>query len=161
MKKKNKLKFSLSDVFVIFVVVGYSAYMFFQARTFRKASLNLTLIGPLFYAVLFFAVLRIIQAFKRVDDSETENEKSEAKESALSVYFEKSKALVSMVLTAIIYAIGFKYLGFYIITALVLPAIMYLLGVKKTIVIIGVTVGTILFFYLGFVLWLGVRLPTM
>lgn len=156
MKDKKKIKFSIPDIFVFLIVIGYSGYMFFQAKGFKKAALNLTLIGPLFYAILFFAVLRLIQCFKRTEENK---ESPEGVKSRFAAYWEKNKHLVIMMAAAVIYAIGFKLIGFYITTIVVLPLVMYLLGVKKIPVLVGVTVGTMLFFYLGFELWLGVSLP--
>ena len=158
MKRRKKLKFKLPDLFVMLVVIGYSTYMFFQARGFRKADINLTLIGPLYYAILFFAVLRLIQCISLETVEEEKTELSPLKE-RITKYIDTNRELIIMMIAAVVYAIGFKYIGFYITTVIVFPVTMYFLGVKKKIVIALVTAGTMLFFYLGFVVWLGVRLP--
>ncbi len=155
---KKKLRIKIPDIIVVLIIVGFSSYMFFEARGFKRAALNLTMIGPLYYVILAFAVIRIIQSFESVSVDESDSLKT-AKKGKLTLFWENNSRIIIIMLASIVYAVGLKFIGFYISTVIVLPVMMYLLGVKKIWLLAAVSVGVVLFFYLSFDLLLSVRLP--
>ena len=154
---KNRLRIKIPDILVVLIIVGFSSYMFFEARGFKKAALNLTMIGPLYYVILAFAVLRIIQSIESVKEDSVDPKRSV--QSRLSAFWKSNHRIIIIMAASIVYAIGLKFIGFYISTIIVLPLVMYLLGVKKIWLLAAVSVGVVLFFYLSFDLLLSVRLP--
>ena len=154
---KNRLRIKIPDILVVLIIVGFSSYMFFEARGFKKAALNLTMIGPLYYVILAFAVLRIIQSIESVKEDSIDPKR--LVQSRLSAFWKSNHRIIIIMAASIVYAIGLKFFGFYISTIIVLPLVMYLLGVKKIWLLAAVSVGVVLFFYLSFDLLLSVRLP--
>ena len=154
---KNRLRIKIPDILVVLIIVGFSSYMFFEARGFKKAALNLTMIGPLYYVILAFAVLRIIQSIESVKEDSIDPKR--LVQSRLSAFWKSNHRIIIIMAASIVYAIGLKFIGFYISTIIVLPLVMYLLGVKKIWLLAAVSVGVVLFFYLSFDLLLSVRLP--
>ena len=101
--------------------------------------------------VLIMGILLMRQSFS--------NEKKEVKPEVAALNVEKIQSPAVIFLLTIGYAIGFRFLGFYVTTLIVVTLEAIFMGIRSVKVIILVDAILVVFLYWLFTLQLGVMLP--
>jgi len=145
-----------SNIIMGFIFMMIAVFAYVTAASF-KGMVRSDNIGPSvwpkFLCILLgaFSFILIIQNLlsKETKDSEAEVEKTP----------QNFKRVVFLCLVIGIFLILTNFLGIYIAIVFLAPISMYLLGERKTIPIVSITIGMILFIYLIFQVGLKVPLP--
>ena len=75
------------------------------------------------------------------------------------VLTDNPRRFLGLIVALILFSIAFKPLGFYLSAALFIPAVAWMLGYRRKLIIALTTAGLLAFVYVVFVQLLAVRLP--
>ena len=143
----------IANIIVSVILLLLSLVFYMQTRDFPPA-LSAKDVGPAYYPQLImlllaaFCILLVVQSVKKNGDG--------------------SKGTIAIprtalwgILIAVAYAVLMPLIGYYLVTALALLSGMYIMGIKKPVPLIGVTLVFIVFVYFIFFNWLGLVPPSL
>lgn len=150
MKKKTVIH---QDVYISVLLLALSAYLWYlttkmmpDAARFPRMALGV------------FIILMIWTLVSGIRKSIAATNDPERKDVRL-LKWEQNKMSYALFGITVIYAIGLRYLGFFIATAIFIPVVMLFFRCRNIKLILGVTAGTLVFMYLMFVVFLKAALP--
>ena len=150
MKKKTVIH---QDVYISILLLALSAYLWYlttkmmpDAARFPRMALGVFII-----LMLWTLVSGIRKSIVATNDPEHKDVRL--------LKWEQNKMPFALFGITVLYAIGLNYLSFFIATAVFIPVVMLFFRCHNWKLIVGVTVGTLVFVYLMFVVFLKAALP--
>lgn len=164
------------DIGVSIVLILISIYMIVTASGYNEA-VSGTAMGPGVWVIILCVIMIILSVIlllralfgdklksmmqKKPDAAEVSEEAGEAAQNdkIFDFKFPGMKRLYIALGVLAVFVVLLELFGFYIAVAFLLPAIMAIFGERRWWMMLAVTAGSLVFIYLVFVLFLGIRLP--
>lgn len=135
-------------------LIAFSVAFLLQGLTItRENALFPTFCG---FVVLIGSVITLVGGIKK---SIVLN-KSADHDTVYEISWDRLRGPILTTLVVLVYLIIIKLAGFYIATAIFMPVYLIMQNIKKPVLIISLTVGTILFIYFIFARLLELHFPT-
>ncbi|SFP34499.1 Tripartite tricarboxylate transporter TctB family protein [Oscillibacter sp. PC13] len=149
----NKKRIIHQDVYISVLLMILGVYLFYlttkmmpEAARFPRMALGV------------FMILMVWTFVDGVRKSIAATNVQEKKDIRL-LKWEQNKMPFALFVITVAYAIGLDFLGFFTATAIFIPVVMLFFRCRNIKLIAGVTIGTLLFVYLMFVVFLHAALP--
>ena len=140
------LKGRIQDLVIGVIALAVGVFLFLQTNEFPEITRNFSRI-ILIILIAIGAVLIITSIIN--------GKKPGPEEVSLKEF--KNPMLAFLII--IVYVVMMEYIGFFVASAICIPALMLFMGQRKPIPMIATTAGALLFVYVLFVMQLGLRLP--
>lgn len=149
----NKKRTIHQDVYISIILMVLGAYLFYlTTKMIPDAALFPRMALSVFMILMVWVLIDGIR--KSIIATNTEEKKD-----IRLLKWEQNKMPFALFGITVLYAIVMDLFGFFIATALFIPAVMLFFRSRNIKLIVGVTIGTLLFVYLMFVVFLKAALP--
>lgn len=137
-----------SDVFLGIAVLVFGVVMY--AQTIPMPEMAAIFPKMMLIVLMVFGIGILLSGLKKTKDPSEEDP---------SASFVNIKYPIAFFAIIVLYALSMYYIGFYVSTIVFAVSAMLFFKYRNVKVIIGASVGLVVFLYLMFGLWLNVRMP--
>ncbi len=141
------------DVYISAVLLVFSAYVFYLTSKMKEQAARFPRIALTVFVILIIWVLLdgIRKSVRMTSGKDISDQRL--------LIWAQNRMPYALFLITVLYAVLMKYIGFFVSTALFMPAVMLFFRNRNIKMIIGVTGGTLIFVYILFVQMLHAQLP--
>jgi len=148
----------LGEIIVSLVLIVASVILFIMAGDIG-GSINPADVGPAAFPRLMLAFVIGLSAVQIMLSLKKRQQAIALGKPGKKVVLGNRNALLGTIALMVVYGLAMPVIGFYIATALFIPAVMIFMGNRKWLPLVLAPIGFNLFIYLVFTLFLGVSLP--
>lgn len=138
------------------IMLAYATYYYLEVSALPRREVNLLLIQPIYFVMLVaFFVLVAAYVCKSLAGKDSQVSNGEASERKIN----NKAATLSFAVLTLAYVYGIEWLGFVVSSWLYMTLLLMIFSVKSWLIVAAFPVGTALFIYLTFDIWLSIPLP--
>ncbi|MCE9663672.1 tripartite tricarboxylate transporter TctB family protein [Halomonas sp. M5N1S17] len=138
------------------IMLAYATYYYLEVSALPRREVNLLMIQPIYFVILVaFFVLVAAYVCKSLAGKDSHDSNGEASERKIT----NKAATLSFAVLTVAYVYGIEWLGFVVSSWLYMTLLLMLFSVKSWLIVAAFPVGTALFIYLTFDMWLSIPLP--
>ena len=149
----NQKRIIHQDVYISIILLALGGWLFYLTTQMRPESARFPQLALGVFIVLMVWVL--IDGIRKSIAAT----KSQEKKDIRLLKWEQNKMPYALFGLTVLYTMGLDFLGFFIASAIFIPLVMLFFRCRNIKLLIGVTVGTLVFVYLMFIVFLNATLP--